>query len=265
MSTESINSQGTQALERCFGLLRELAEAPATARQLSAATGLARSTAIRMLSAMESERFVVLDSSLRYWLGPRIPELYAAWTSQRPSFAATAEPYLQRLAARYDETSCFVVRDGNGGVCLAQVESVRSTKFMLGVGRSYSGLHAGALHKAMLAFSDASVIGDVMRSPLERFGPATITDATALQAELDTIRLDGVAESRGERDCGEVAMAAPVFGQGEFAVGAIGVGLPEQRFAESLAPALRSDVRDAAAAMSVELGSSRTAPIGTLL
>ncbi|WAP53899.1 IclR family transcriptional regulator [Streptomyces sp. S465] len=74
--------------------------------------------------------------------------------------------------------------------------------------------HCGASGKALLAFGDESTRESVMRAPLRRRTPWTITDPSRLRAEIEEVRRQGYAIDRQELVVGYGAVAAPVFAQG---------------------------------------------------
>src|SRR3981081_4339508 len=107
-------------------------------------------------------------------------------------------------------------------------------------------LHASALGKALLAFSPAQMIDDLLAEPPARLTKQT-RDATALRTEFATIRDQGIATERDEAVLGESSVAAPIFDHAGTAVGAIGVvDATERVFPRGLARGLSAAVREPA-------------------
>ncbi|MET0897131.1 MAG: IclR family transcriptional regulator C-terminal domain-containing protein [Mycobacterium sp.] len=71
--------------------------------------------------------------------------------------------------------------------------------------------HASAAGKAMLAFSPAHVIDDVLAAGLPTVTRHTITSAEVLRQTLSAIRLTQLATSVNELELGAAAIACPVF------------------------------------------------------
>src|SRR5439155_775963 len=118
-------------------------------------------------------------------------------------------------------------------------------------------LHASALGKAVLAFSPAQVLEDLLGEALPRLTKQTLNE-TNLRQELKVIRDSGIATERDEAVLGESSAAAPIFDHGGQAVGAIGVVDSTDRiFARGLVRGLAAAVGEAARGVSRELGAPR--------
>jgi DNA-binding IclR family transcriptional regulator len=99
-------------------------------------------------------------------------------------------------------------------------------------------VYAGAMGKALLAFSDRKVQDEILnRIPLVALTDRTITDRAALERELDAVRKRGLAESHGERSTGAGALSAPVFDGDGRLVAALSILGPDDRMT---AAAIRS-------------------------
>jgi DNA-binding IclR family transcriptional regulator len=129
-----------------------------------------------------------------------------------------------------------------------------STFQVLEVG-SQLPLHASALGKAVLAFMPGEVLDGLLREELPRLTKRT-ANAAALRAQLRSIRTDGVATERDEAVLGESSIAAPIFDQGQQAVGAIGVvGDTDRIFAGGAVRTMSTAVIEAARGVSRVLGA----------
>src|ERR1700738_1214956 len=84
-----------QLLDRTLAILHACEEAPASLTDLVARTGLARATAHRLASALETNGMLRRDDG-RWSLGPTLVRLGAAASSGRP-LAVTARPALEAL------------------------------------------------------------------------------------------------------------------------------------------------------------------------
>jgi DNA-binding IclR family transcriptional regulator len=89
--------------------------------------------------------------------------------------------------------------------------------------------HASALGKAVAAFREDPILGELMDGPLPRLTGRTIVDPRALRRALQEVRLHGVALEDQEAVIGEAEVAAPVFDRAGHPVGAIGVAGPVER------------------------------------
>ena len=114
--------------------------------------------------------------------------------------------------------------------------------------------HACALGKALLAFD---------RDDPDRLAPRsmtgeTITSSAELKEQLADIATTGVAHEQDEAVLGECALAGPVFDSSGAPIGAIGLVVPSANWPTN--PATRDAVRNAARAISRELGAMSWPP-----
>nr|WP_264086372.1 IclR family transcriptional regulator [Amycolatopsis lexingtonensis] len=115
-------------------------------------------------------------------------------------------------------------------------------------------LHATALGKVLLAYDTT------LKADLESYTRRTLVTQTAIKRACAKVREAGWAAENGEMISGEAGIAAPIRGHGGIVVGAIGVSGAVERICEpdgSPSPRLLGHVRDAARAVSRDLGASR--------
>src|SRR5579875_3468252 len=271
---------GTQAIDRAAELLSLVVQGrePASFSQLAAASGLAKSTASRLLMALERHQLVRRDTGGRFWPGELF--LRYAWRgTAEADLVAVAQPFLERLGERTGETINLGVVGGSGltpaggagatsggaaagagggtaGPAVEQIAQVDS-RYLIG-GTNWVGLavplHCSALGKVLLAFG-AAVLPD---GPLERRTARTITDRNELAAELARVRERGWAITDEELEPGLVAVAAPVFAGTPAAVAAISVSAPAARMA---APRLHA-AAEACVSTARALSDALAGPLG---
>jgi DNA-binding IclR family transcriptional regulator len=109
--------------------------------------------------------------------------------------------------------------------------------------------HATAAGKVMLAFSDRRP-----EPPLAAYTERTITDAAALERELDAIRERGWADALEEREPGLNAIAAPVRASGDGLAGIVALQGPIPRFGRPAARKALPLLLERTTAISRELG-----------
>ena len=220
-----MSGNGTQAIDRAAELLSRvvLADEKPAFGELVSDTGLAKSTASRLLQALERHRLVHRDDEGGYAAGA----LFALYASRHEPFdelIALAEPTMKRLSDATGETVNLAVARNNTVVQVAQIDST----FLLGTVNWVDvdvPPHCSALGKILYA---AGVI-DLPTSPLERRTEHTITDPGLFAAHLDEIRIQGYAVTLGELEIGLDAVAAPVLGHGGDIVAAVGISGPSSR------------------------------------
>ncbi len=228
---------GVGVLDRSVAILDAIEGGARTFTAIVAATGLTRSTAHRILRALEDRGFVFQVGGLGYALGPRLLGLAATAMRDLP-LRDLARPSLERLAATTGESAQLYVRDGAHRVCVDAVESDRELRTIVDIGASLS-LTAGSAGKVFLAWGSTAGL--------------EVDDRLARQ--LVTTRQRGWADSVGEREEGVASVSAPVFGPGGFLSAAVSVSGPASRVgalrAKRYAPAVVEAAREIERAMGV--------------
>jgi DNA-binding IclR family transcriptional regulator len=223
-------SNGTQSLDRAAELLSLVvrAEEPISYTAIVGQTGLARSTASRLLQGLERNGLLERDRDGAFRGGALFAH-YANKFDRVEALVAASQPNLDRLAEATGETVNLAVARGDTVVQVAQIDST----FMIGA-LNWVGIdvppHCSSLGKVMYAFGALPM----PKRELERRTPATITDPAALEAELDLVRERGYAITRGELEEGLDGIAAPVFGADGHVLAALGVSGPAFRIEDSL-------------------------------
>jgi DNA-binding IclR family transcriptional regulator len=115
-------------------------------------------------------------------------------------------------------------------------------------------LHASASAKALLAWRAPEEVRGLLRLPLARFTPTTITDPTALEVDLSATRERGYATTWAELAEDLAAAAAPVRDHRGQVVAALAVSAPVSRVSREQLPALAEPVVRAAEELSRKMG-----------
>ncbi|MBA2559801.1 MAG: IclR family transcriptional regulator [Propionibacteriales bacterium] len=246
---QPLTTTGTQSIDRAAELLSRvvLADEPPGFGDLVNETGLAKSTASRLLLALERHRLVHRDDSGGYAAGPLFA-LYASRREPLDELVQLAQPTLEKISAATGETVNLAVVRGNAVVQIAQVDST----FLLATTNWVDvdvPPHCSALGKVFFA---AGVL-PLPVEPMQRRTPHTITSIAALQRQLERINAQGYAEALGELEIGLDAVAAPVLGRDSTVVAAVGVSGPSGRINNQL-PQLGSLLTSHTEALSGVLG-----------
>lgn len=221
---ETVTTTGTQAIDRAAELLGLVvrADQPPAFGDLVADTGLAKSTASRLLQALERHRLVHRDDSGAYAPGSLFA-LYATRHEPVDELISLARPTMQKLNDSTGETVNLAVLRGSTVVQVAQIDStfILSTRNWVDVDVPP---HCSALGKVFYAAGCIPLPSE----PFERRTDHTITRREALEHELTTVRRLGYAVTLGELEIGLDGIAAPVTGDGAV-IAAIGVSGPADR------------------------------------
>jgi DNA-binding IclR family transcriptional regulator len=248
-----------QSIERAAAMLRLLAGSSGRLGivEIARSLDLAKGTAHGIVRTLQHVGFVEQDGAGKYQLGAALLHLgtsYLDVNELRSRSINWADP----LAARSGEA----VRIGTileGKVLVVHhVFRPDDTLQTLDVG-SLLPLHASALGKVLLAYNSAAA-GVVLQGNAERFTRRTITTPRMLARALVGVREAGWGAEVEELTVGEASIAAPIRGYGGLVVGAIGVSGPVDRSCDHRGrpqPRLVGYVRDAARAVSRDLGGSR--------
>ena len=213
-------------VQRAVAVLEALAAAPGDlgTNQIARSTDLGPSTVSRLLATLADAGLVrrVPDSG-RFRLGPRLVELGNAALA-RVDLRELGRPHLLALTAATGETATLSLPSGDGTITVDFVQSPSSVRSVAEVGRP-SIPHATATGKVLLAHG-----GTVPAGRLAAYTPHTITDRTALAAEIARTRKRGWAQAVGEREVDLNALAAPVADAGGELVAVLGLQGPAARF-----------------------------------
>ncbi|HEY3264193.1 MAG TPA: IclR family transcriptional regulator [Actinomycetota bacterium] len=245
-------STGVGVLDRSVEILRAVDDGARTLAQLVAATGLTRTTAFRLVKALEAHGLLRAEGGDGYRLGPLLRRLGVRAAADAP-LAGVAHPVLERLTLTTGESSQLYVRAGDVRVCVASVESPNELRTIVAVGAELP-LARGSAGKVLLAFSP--------QRDRDRFrGQAA--DPERFDRELAIVRRRGWAQSAEEREPGVGSVSAPVFGAEGDVAAAVSVSGPVARLRGNLgrryAAAVVAAARDIERTLGVD-AAERTDP-----
>jgi DNA-binding IclR family transcriptional regulator len=232
-----------QSVRRAISVIEFLAKRNgATIKEVAAAIGVHRSTAFRLLGALEAHGLVcqVVDRST-YRIGPGLG-LLAAAVIGRLDLTRAARPVCTRLAAEIGETVNVAVLYGPHALNLDQAVGQAVITIQNRVGHLVP-LHCTSTGKVLLAHASHEQRQRLLaESGLPVLTPHTITSAAALAADLQATLARGYAVAMEEYEIGLNAMAAPIRGHDGAVAAAASVSGPAYRLdashMEGLVPAL---------------------------
>jgi len=169
-------TSSTRTVERALALLAEVCTTGAASlSECARLTGLAPSTALRLLRTLESAGFVDRAADGLFRPGTRMTQL-GALTLSRQSLVPRVRPALERIVQRTGESTYFVTRGpGNTALYLAMVEGTHAIRHTSWVGRAIA-LEDLAVGKALAG--DVPIDGYVAQR--DRLEP----DITAIAAPV---------------------------------------------------------------------------------
>jgi DNA-binding IclR family transcriptional regulator len=246
-----VPAHGTTAVDRGADLLLRVLESerPVALTELASASGIPKSTASRLVSALERRGLIEQDGERgRLRPGPAILRVAERGMLER-NVVELARSSLDALAAASGETINLAVPARHGVEHVAEVDSRHFLRSGQWLGRSVD-YHCTAVGKVFLAFGRATLPSQ----PLVKHAPCTITDPDRLRAELEVVRRIDCATAVDELEPGLAAMAAPVRGARGDVIAALSITGPTLRMTPSRILELQQVLIKEAQALSRRLG-----------
>lgn len=207
-----------------------LATAELGASEVGRRTGVAKSTAHRVLLALAARGILDRSGAGRYRLGIRLYD-YGQLAIDRLYLRELALPVLAELRDQLGETVQLGIPSGAEVLYVDRLEGTNGLRFHSDAYRRVPG-HSSSTGKAIAAFNPA-VRDAVLAAGLVAHTTRTAVTPQAYLARLDEVRRRGWAESIEEFEIGLSSVAAPVLlpdpGDGATAVAAISVAGPTAR------------------------------------
>ena len=194
---------------------------------LSKLSGFPESSLFRVLTTLESHRYLQRNADGSYRLAPKV--LFGTLYERSERLREETRPFLQQLNHRFDETVslAFLFEDR------IQVTDVVETFQMIRAGNVLGRVlspHCSSLAKAITAFQPPHRIERITQVyNLVRFTEYTIVDRLALLAEYEKIRATGWSIDNEESVLGICCFGAPLLDAQGFAVAAVSVSSPKGR------------------------------------
>jgi len=187
-------------LDRAVAVLGAVDAGARTFTAITETTGLTRSTAHRLINALETHGFLLQTVGIGYALGPRLLELASAAMHELP-LRDLARPALERLVRSTGESAQLYVRSADERVAIDTAESSAELRTIVAVGARLP-LTSGSAAKLFLAHA-----ADAERL-LARLAAR---DRDRVRRQAATARRRGWASSVGERQAGVASVSAPVL------------------------------------------------------
>jgi IclR family pca regulon transcriptional regulator len=228
-----------------------------TLSEVAASTGVTRATARRFLLTLC--RLGYMRSDGRYFsLTPRVLELGYAYLSGL-SLAEVAEPHLEALVARVNESSSVSVLDGSDIVYVARVPVSRIMAVAISVGTRFPA-YATSMGRVLLASLAEPELDAYLESVrLDQLTGRTVTTPEMLRAELSKVRVQGFALVDQELEEGLRSVAAPIRDRTGTAVAALNISAHASRTSlEAMRRSLVPPLLEAAASITADLPAPAT-------
>lgn len=241
--TEEKHARGVAAVDRALAILSAIEQStlPRNLSEISRATGLYKSTILRILESLLDAGYIMRVEDSKYALGPSIMNLGLAYERTNP-LRHLVMPIMERLVDEGAESPSFHIRQtSDERLCLFRLDSRHSTLDRVHAGDRLP-IRRGAAGKVLLAFG-----AEEPDSP-----------------ELQQIREECFAISLGERDKFCAGIAAPVFSSGENLMGALSLSGPKERFSPEDVARMKGPLLTAARDLTEALGGTYAISAGVL-
>ncbi len=248
-------ANAVQSLDRGLRILAVVAAADGLSlSEVAARSGIAASTAYRMLTTLETHGMVEFEKTEQLWsVGVAAYRTGAAFLRRR-KLADRARIVMQELMEKSGETANLGLAEDDCVVFVSQVETHQAIRAFFRPG-TRSPFHASGIGKAVLAHLPAERVTAIIRGTgLEVFTSKTLPDAPALSRDLADIRRRGWSVDDEERFPGMRCVASAIFNEFGEPIGGISVSGPTVRVTPQRVAQLGPLVRDAAAAVTDMIG-----------
>ncbi|MET8871764.1 IclR family transcriptional regulator [Nocardia sp. NPDC004604] len=243
----------SQSLLRALTILLSLGEDARSLDQLAAELGVHKSTVLRLLQTMESQRFVTHDSQHQYVLGSRLFELANRALEQR-DVRTLARPHLSALNSATGQTIHLATYESGEAIYIDKFDAIQSVRMYSRIGRP-APLHCTAVGKVLVAAQPRAewrVIAE--RIDYREFTDRTIRTPERYLAELELVAAQGYAEDHEEHESFVNCIGVPVRNGTGTVVAAVSMSVPDMLLDHDQVLAELPRVRAAADAISGELG-----------
>lgn len=254
-SSDPAADRTAQSVERPLAILTTLASGPKSISEVARELDIHRSTALRLLRALEARHFVRREADMRYRLGGMLFSL-AYQALEDIDLRNVAAPHLAKLNEITRETVHLGIVEGNQLLYIDKIDGHAAVRLWSRVGKR-SSPHCTGLGKAMAAFLPSDELEQLAYGlTYEIHTPRTIAGPEQFLAEMARIREQGWAIDDAEHEPLVHCIAAPIRDAQGAAIGAISVASPVTPL-DTLRTFL-PDLLSAAAAISGEYGLRET-------
>lgn len=197
--------------QRVAEVLKLMTEHPCRFTDVARDLQLTKSTAHRLLKSMEQGELIKKNPLTGYYhLGPLIAQLAASTINEHQFLIACSIEEMRRLRDVSHETVNIQISMGTERMCLEEIQSPESLKFVSGKGAIYP-IFVGSAGKMLMSMMDNSQIQVLMTQfYYDQTAPNPITTPDEMWKEIEIARDVGYSTSFGERISGSSSVAVPI-------------------------------------------------------
>lgn len=249
---------GVQSVSRALTLLQELARSDDGLRvsDLARSTGLAVSTAHRLLTTLEQHGFAQFEPETTLWHVGREAFAVGSAFGRRRNFVAPALPFLKRLRDVTRETANLGILDDKQLVTISQVESREIMRAISNPGGQVPVFCSGMGKAIVATWSDDAIAALADQAGLPPMTSKSLRDMDHVFADIQKTRQRGYALDDEEHVTGLRCVAAEVWSPQGEAVCAISVSGLAARLTDARLDTIGAQVRKAANELTLRLGGT---------
>lgn len=230
--------------------------------ELARLAGVDKATVHRLLQTLAKHGFVEQHAQSKlYRLGAGTLRLARNREASFPT-ATLVMDELRILTATTGETSHASLIAGGSLATIGLVKGPKAIHVTLDEGESLP-FHATASGFACMAFLPPEQVTSILKQKLKSFTSNTSTAHSDILKSIEQTRTRGYAVSDQSYESDVYGIAAPLFGAGGVACGAVAVATPAHRMTRDIKNRIAAEVVDAATRMSRKMGSEP--PVNYLL
>ncbi|MBE7635454.1 helix-turn-helix domain-containing protein [Sneathiella sp. P13V-1] len=245
-----------QSLTRALSLMNAISQTPNGIKltDLARKVGLAASTAHRLLTTLQEQRYVQYDRDTNFWqIGIQAFVTGNGFLSSR-DLVSVARPIMRRMMEESGETINLAISEGDDVIYMAQVESREMMRVYSKPGNRVP-LHCSGVGKAIMSvMSDKDINRIIHEKGLPRLTDRTLTDPDALIKELKNSRENAYAIDDEEHAIGLRCAASVIYDEYSEPMAAISISGPAARISNEKLAKLGQTVRTYAAEITSALG-----------
>lgn len=239
----------SQTLLRGLDVIEEIAREALGLAELSERLGLTRSTTHRLASALVERGYLAFTPRLGYRLGPKLLEL-AFLAQSQTDWIQVARPHLESLSQLTEDTVHLGVLDADQALYLDKMPGKRRITISSRVGERQPLSSTGLGKALMLDHPESYWRARFTAEQGTAEGPKLVAWQERMRSYVAAGRAFDLEENEDQIRC----VAAPVRDASGGIVGAISVSSAAQYMSDERMLQLSHDVRDAASAISQDLG-----------
>jgi len=222
-------AQGEPVIDRALSLLAafDAGRRRLSLGELSRRSGIPMSSALRLATRLLEWGALERDEDGRFCIGLRLFEV-ASLAPRGHGLRQVAMPFMSDLAEVTHQHVQLAVREGTEATLVERLSARQATPVQYRAGGRLP-LHSTAIGLALLAFAPREVQEDFLAKPMYREPDNVLIQPALMRRTLAEVRRERLAiYRRQDNDEVIIAVAAPIYGEDDSVVAALGVLLPEQ-------------------------------------